>query len=153
MDTVGSLTLNGTSQVRTSNGNMDVDVAGNVSLNNTSDFITSGGRLELDTQGTLTMNSGSRFTTGSGVMDIFSRNTFRISQVSTSSGTIRLKSENGAIDKISGFSSPNIVSSARPTVEVFTRVNMVIDSDSVLINGFNINDDPDTGLVTVVFNF
>ncbi len=93
------------------------------------------GNLNFDTVGTLTMNVVGRVITGSGAMDVFAVGTINLSQVRTTSGTIRLESETGSIRKIAGFLSTNIVSAARPEIYITQTADFIVDSASVRFNG------------------
>ncbi len=93
------------------------------------------GNLNFDTVGTLTMNVVGRVITGSGAMDVFAVGTINLSQVRTTSGTIRLESETGSIRKIAGFLSTNIVSVARPEIYITQTADFIVDSASVRFNG------------------
>ncbi|MEM1221855.1 MAG: hypothetical protein AAGH40_03770, partial [Verrucomicrobiota bacterium] len=112
------------------------------------------GALDLDTVGSITMNTAGRVITNSGAMDILASGDINISQVRTTSGTVSLESVNGSIDKISGFSLPNIVSVIRPEVSVDDLVDVVINSDSVLVNGtFTIFRSVDQDFIVLALNF
>jgi hypothetical protein len=112
------------------------------------------GRLDLDTVGTLTMTSTGRIITGSGAMDVFANGNFFISQVSTGTGTIRLQSATGSVDKIGGFSQPNVVSVLRADVFVAKVADFVVQSDSVRINGVTtIYRSIDSPTIVVALNF
>jgi hypothetical protein len=92
------------------------------------------GNLNLVTVGTLTMNNSGRVITNSGAMDVFANGDFFISQVRTTSGTIRLETATGSILKISSFALPNIVATANPQIYVTRRVDLIVDSSIAFFN-------------------
>lgn len=92
------------------------------------------GLLNIDTVGTLTMNSIGRITTNSGSMDVFASGDFFISQVRTTSGTIRLESANGSVDNIAGFTLANIISVTQANVFVDEIADFTVLSNSVRVN-------------------
>ena len=128
-------------------------ISGSLTLNGRASHYGAG-FIDLDVLlGSLSMTSNGRISTVSGSMDVWVKNNFTLSQVSSTSGKITLRSQNGSIRTLSGFGSANIVSSQAASVFVDKIAEFTVNSNLVKVNGFNVYRSGGESLITIVLNF
>ena len=112
------------------------------------------GFIDLDVLlGSLTMTSNGRISTISGDMNVWVKNSITLSQVSSTSGKITLRSQNSSIRKLSGFGSANIVSSQAASVFVDSIADFTVASSSVRVNGILVHRSTGQSLITIALSF
>ena len=112
------------------------------------------GATDIDVvSGALSMTSLGRVLANSGSLNILVSSSISLSQIRSTSGTIRIESLNSSVRQINGFAPANIISTLRAEIYVDTIADLLVDSNSVLVNGFNVNRSIGEDFITIALNF
>ena len=115
-------------------------------------YATGSGSISISSDSFL-MTSRGLLSTNTGSLDIQTQLSMTLSQVRSLSGSIRLESVTGAVVRLDGLEPPTIFSVMPASIIALTQVDLIVDSDQVVINDMMISRDGELFIaVLLAFN-
>ena len=115
-------------------------------------YATGSGSISISS-GSFLMTSRGLLSTNTGSLDIQTQLSMTLSQVRSLSGSIRLESVTGAVVRLDGLEPPTIFSVMPASIIALTQVDLIVDSDQVVINDMMISRDGELFIaVLLAFN-
>jgi hypothetical protein len=86
-------------------------------------------------------------------MNLLASGNMTISRIQAATGTLRIESLTGSIRRLEGLSGAHITAALTPSIFVDTTALFSVNSNSVRVNGFQVNRTSGLPLIQISLNF